>query len=230
MLTYFPLIVGKCDFIAPDCLPLCLAAVCNEVEGRNDISKHCQRHNRPECWVQLGQSNFFRSYQLQNLNRTSDFDEHRLSRWYALRKYNQGHHEFPPESVIKETKPNCIVSPQLSTIFSWKWAGSMSVKSMKSMLWTNENLSLMVASSSSVSISCFKVQSSIGYLVWFFYSKFISFWMELLELLILIIFCIFSWMAAPPKQWRRLGRLAPTSSSCWTKWCPHIRNVPVPAA
>ena len=53
MLTYFPLIVGKCDFIAPDCLPLCLAAVCNEVEGRNDISKHCQRHNRPDCWVQL---------------------------------------------------------------------------------------------------------------------------------------------------------------------------------
>ena len=42
MLTYFPLIVGKCDFIAPDCLPLCLAAVCNEVEGRNDISKLCQ--------------------------------------------------------------------------------------------------------------------------------------------------------------------------------------------
>jgi len=171
MLTYFPLTVGKCDFIAPHCLPLCLAAVCNEVEGRNDISKHCQRHNRPECWVQLGQSNFFRSYQLQNLNRTSDFDEHRLSRWYALRKYNQGHHEFPPESVIKETKPNCIVSPQLSTIFSWKWAGSMSVKSMKSMLWTNESLSLMVASSSSVSISCFKVQSSIGHLVWFFDSE-----------------------------------------------------------
>ena len=142
MLTYFPLIVGKCDFLAPDCLPLCLAAVCNEVEN-----------------------------QLQNLNRTSDFDEHRLSRWYALRKYNQGHHEFPPESVIKETKPNCIVSPQLSTIFSWKWAGSMSVKSMKSMLWTNENLSLMVASSSSVSISCFKVQSSIGHLVWFFDSE-----------------------------------------------------------
>ena len=48
MLTYFPLILGKCDFIAPDCLPLCLAAVCNEVEGRNDISKHCQRHNGPE--------------------------------------------------------------------------------------------------------------------------------------------------------------------------------------
>ena len=120
MLTYFPLIVGKCDFIAPDCLPLCLAAVCNEVEGRNDISKHCQRHNRPECWVQLGQSNFFRSYQLQNLNRTSDFDEHRLSRWYALRKYNQGHHEFPPESVIKETKPNCIVSPQLFNHFFLK--------------------------------------------------------------------------------------------------------------
>jgi hypothetical protein len=47
----------------------------------------------------------------------------------------------------------------------------MSVKSMKSMLWTNENLSLMVASSSSVSISCFKVQSSIGHLVWFFDSE-----------------------------------------------------------
>ena len=33
---------------------------------------------------------------------------------------------------------------------------------MKSMFWTNEKLSLMVAWSSSVAISCFKVQSSIG--------------------------------------------------------------------
>ena len=40
--------------------------------------------------------------------------------------------------------------------------------SMKSTFWTNEKLSLMVAWSSSVSISCFKVQSSIGHLVWFF--------------------------------------------------------------
>ena len=109
MLTYFPLIVGKCDFIAPDCLPLCLAAVCNEVEGRNDISKHCQRHNRPECWVQLGQSNFFRSYQLQNLNRTSDFDEHRLSRWYALRKYS-----LPVVFASWEASSGVLASPQLA--------------------------------------------------------------------------------------------------------------------
>ena len=39
---------------------------------------------------------------------------------------------------------------------------------MKSMFWTNEKLSLMVAWSSSVSISCFKVQSCIGQLIWFF--------------------------------------------------------------
>ena len=40
--------------------------------------------------------------------------------------------------------------------------------SMKSMFWTNEKLSLMVARSSSVSISCFKVQSSIDHLVCLF--------------------------------------------------------------
>ena len=40
--------------------------------------------------------------------------------------------------------------------------------SMKSMFWTNEKLSLMVAWSLSVSISRFKVQGSIGHLVWFF--------------------------------------------------------------
>ena len=45
------------------------------------------------------------------------------------------------------------------------------MKSIKSMLWTNENLSLMVASSPSVSISCLKLQSSIGNLVWFFDSQ-----------------------------------------------------------
>ena len=36
---------------------------------------------------------------------------------------------------------------------------------MKCMFWTNEKLSLMVAWSSSVAMSCFKVQSSIGHLV-----------------------------------------------------------------
>ena len=43
----------------------------------------------------------------------------------------------------------------------------MSVYS-KIMFWTNKKLSLMVAWSSSVSISCFKAQSSIGHLLWFF--------------------------------------------------------------
>ena len=37
--------------------------------------------------------------------------------------------------------------------------------SVKSRFWANEELSLMVAWSSSVSISHFKVQSSIGHLV-----------------------------------------------------------------
>ena len=41
---------------------------------------------------------------------------------------------------------------------------------MKSMIWTNEKFPLMVAWLSSVSISCFKVQSSIGHLVCFFNS------------------------------------------------------------
>ena len=44
----------------------------------------------------------------------------------------------------------------------------MLVYPMKSMFWTNEKLSLMVAWSLSVSISRFKVQSSICHLVWFF--------------------------------------------------------------
>ena len=46
----------------------------------------------------------------------------------------------------------------------------MLVYSMKSMFWTNEKLSLMVAWSLSASISRYKVQSSIRHLVWFFYS------------------------------------------------------------
>ena len=40
---------------------------------------------------------------------------------------------------------------------------------MKSMFWTNEKLSLMVAGSSSVSLSCFKVRTSIGNLVCVFF-------------------------------------------------------------
>ena len=79
MLTYFPLLVGKCDFIAPDCLPLCLAAVCNEVGGRNDISKHCQRHNRPEFSLAkvtfLGHINFKISTEHQILMSTDCPDD-----------------------------------------------------------------------------------------------------------------------------------------------------------
>ena len=75
----------------------------------------------------------------------------------------QGHQEFPLEYVIKK-KPNCMVSHSFSTIFSYWWAGRMSVQPM---FWTNEKLSLMVEWSSSVSISFFKVQSSVGHLVCF---------------------------------------------------------------
>ena len=39
---------------------------------------------------------------------------------------------------------------------------------MCSIFWTNEKLSLMVAWASSVSISYFRVLSSLGHLVWFF--------------------------------------------------------------
>ena len=87
---------------------------------------------------------------------------------FSIQMYPQGHHKFPPKYAIK--KPNQIASAfhSFSTIFSYTWAGNTSVYSMKSMFWTNEKLSLMVAWSSSVSISCFKVQSSIGHLVWFF--------------------------------------------------------------
>ena len=73
-------------------------------------------------------------------------------------------------SKVRYQKPNQIASAlhSFSTTFSYTWAGNASVYSMKSMFWTNKKLSLMVAWSSSVSISCFKVQSSIGHLVWFF--------------------------------------------------------------
>ena len=71
--------------------------------------------------------------------------------------------EVPYRVRYQKTKPNCI-----EFIFSYKWAGNTSVYSMKSMFWTNEKLSLMIARSSSVSISCFKVQISIVHLVCFF--------------------------------------------------------------
>ena len=44
----------------------------------------------------------------------------------------------------------------------------VSVVKKKSIIWTDEQLSLIVAWTSLVSISCFKVQSSIGHLVFFF--------------------------------------------------------------
>ena len=70
---------------------------------------------------------------------------------------------FHPETSSKK-KPNCIAFHFFPTIFSYKWAG---YTSMNSMFWTNEKLSVMVAWSSSVSSSCFKVQGSIGHLVFF---------------------------------------------------------------
>ena len=80
----------------------------------------------------------------------------------------QGHHKFPPKYAIKKTNQIASAFHSFSTIFSYTWAGTTSMYSMKSMFWTNEKLSLIVAWSSSVSISRFKVQSSIGHLVWFF--------------------------------------------------------------
>ena len=71
-------------------------------------------------------------------------------------------------TLSKKTNQIASAFHSFSTMFFYTWAGNMSVYSIKSMFWTNEKLSLMVAWSSSVSISCFKVQSSIGHLVWFF--------------------------------------------------------------
>ena len=74
---------------------------------------------------------------------------------------DQGHQEFPPESVIKKTTTKTALFP---TAFQPYFLPM----SRKSMIWTNAKLSLMVAWSSSVSISCFNVPSSIGNLVCFF--------------------------------------------------------------
>ena len=82
--------------------------------------------------------------------------------------HQQGHHKFALKYATKKTNQIASALHSFSTIFSYTWAGNASVYSMKSMFWTNKKLSLMVAWSSSVSISCFKVQSSIGHLVWFF--------------------------------------------------------------
>ena len=58
-----------------------------------------------------------------------------------------------------------MLSKVFQPYFTSHRAGNMSVYSVKSRFWTNEELSLMVAWSSSVSISHSKVQSSIGHLV-----------------------------------------------------------------
>ena len=63
--------------------------------------------------------------------------------------------EVPERVRYQKTKPNFIAFHSFSTIFSYKWSGYTSVYSMKSMFWTNKRLSLIVAWSSSVSISCF---------------------------------------------------------------------------
>ena len=68
--------------------------------------------------------------------------------------------EVPSRVQYQKGKPNCF--PQFSTRFSYKCAGNMLVYLMKSMFWTNEKLSLIVAWSSSVSIPCSKIQSSEG--------------------------------------------------------------------
>ena len=72
------------------------------------------------------------------------------------------------QSTLSKTQPNCIALHSFSIIFSYKWAGNMSMYSMKSMFPTNEKLSLTVEWSSWVSISCIKVQNCIGHLVWIF--------------------------------------------------------------
>ena len=67
---------------------------------------------------------------------------------------------------IKKPNQNAPAFQSFSTIFfPTHQAGNMSVYSVKSRFWTNEELSLMVGWSSSVSISHFKVQSFIGHLV-----------------------------------------------------------------
>ena len=70
-----------------------------------------------------------------------------------------------------QKNPICIAFHSFSTIFSYKWARNTLMFSMKSMFWTNEKLILIVAWSSSVSISRFRIQSSIFHLVCFFDSR-----------------------------------------------------------
>ena len=72
-----------------------------------------------------------------------------------------GHQKFRPKNQIKMH----LLSKVFQPYFPSHRAGSMLVYSVKSRFWTNEELSLMVAWSSSVSISHSKVQSSIGHLV-----------------------------------------------------------------
>ena len=62
-----------------------------------------------------------------------------------------------------QKNPICIAFHSFSTIFSYKWAGNMSVYSMKSMFWTNEKLSFMVAWSSSFPASKFRVLLAIWF-------------------------------------------------------------------
>ena len=77
--------------------------------------------------------------------------------------------QVPSKVRYQKTKPNFIYFPQLFNHIFLHMSRNIvySVYSMKSMFWTNEKLFLMVAWSSSVSISRFKVQSSKGHLVWF---------------------------------------------------------------
>ena len=78
---------------------------------------------------------------------------------------SKGHQRFPPEDVIK--KLNQI--GKLSIVFQPCFhTNEQKICACVPIFWTNEKLSLMVAWSSSVSVSCFKVQSSIGHLVCFF--------------------------------------------------------------
>ena len=77
----------------------------------------------------------------------------------------QGHQEFPPESAIKnQTKLHVfpLLFNHIFLLMSWKY-----ICVEKSIIWTNGKLSLIVAWSSSVFISCSKIQSFIGHLVWF---------------------------------------------------------------
>ena len=86
------------------------------------------------------------------------------SRWNSCLMERKGHQEFPPESVIKN-KPNLIAYlPTCYRPYFPTNVQEVQESIIKSIFWTNEKLSLMVAWSSSVSISCLKVISSMGLL------------------------------------------------------------------